>query len=612
MNDRHKPDLAHDELPSQIEAALWKENERRLSAEKVIRKQSQALTETTDLLLRQPALPDFFQATLRTITHEFGGMWAALWLMEDDSSDPKRKASYCINPSIRKKLEAFRITNAHCITQFSAHSVPMLAGHRGPIVLKSTDERISTENQTFFKETGVEAIVISPLWLGNRLLGWISFFAAVPIIDSDKLAFVFAISQQVALALHVSHLRKAEHEVVRSKELALLADEREKELSLISDVLQSTAQALDDGLSLPAVLEAILKNLGSLFGNTQASVWTPVNLESTPVPLVALRGKKYDLFEDDTRSETAKHLPSQTKHLIKSWLQAPDYTVEEAKTPSIQRCLQMTIGGDIPVTNYWLIIPMYSSSEPSGILLVASEKAIESTCDRLLAAKALAQQAALAIRMDALSSANQRASLLRERSRIGRDLHDLLAQSLSGIVLQIEAMKAECHSMPDEIHDRLEKISHHAKRSVEEVRRTLHMLRPVLLTEHSLAEALSALTTETSSMYGLDTQFICKSKSLQIPRAIEPHLFAITSEALNNVVKHSNAKNVTVTLSEKLNSVILMISDNGNGMHPVSRKTQKDDHFGLITMRDRAQQIGAKFVIKSNAAGTSIRITCPL
>ncbi len=147
--------MANPDQQSQIELTLRKEIQRRLRVENVIKKQSQALTETVDLSLRQPALPDFFQTTLRTITREFGGI----------------------------RLESFKITHADSIDHFSAACLPLLAGHRSLIVLAPNDERISTENRQFFTETGVRATLISPFWMGRHLNGWIPFFATVPAID---------------------------------------------------------------------------------------------------------------------------------------------------------------------------------------------------------------------------------------------------------------------------------------------------------------------------------------------------------------------------------------------------------------------------------------------
>lgn len=594
------------------EASLREENKRRLRAEKVLRKQSEALTQTVDLMLRQPALPDFVTATLRTITREFGGMWASLWIINDRQPCAAREGSYCISGAVRSEVEAFRQEHEESVSQFSAACIPLLGGHRSPVIMPADDLRLSERNREFFKEIGVRSILVSPLWLGDRLLGWIAVFAAVPEIDSDKAAFVTAISQQMTLALHVSNLREIEHDARLAQEREAIATEREAELSLISQVLRRTAGAMDARGGIDVVLASILEGLGELFVSEHVSVWTPMEVDGTPIAHLIRQSDTRLKLENEDRLQMADELPSATKRIFIKWMALTDpVTVSDATFPSIQS-VRAGISVNFENSPFCLVLPMHSSGSSIGFLLIALPAAIASSCDRLLAAKSLAQQAALAIRMNELSKLQRRASLFKERSRIARDLHDLLAQSLSGIVLQVEAIKAECKEIPQDLGVRLEKIRSQSQKSVEEVRRTLHMLRPVLLSEHSLAKALSALVSEADADFLGEIRYECSPAGLQTPTQIEPHLFAIVSEALNNAVRHSRAKKIVVKLSGDGDQLVAEIKDNGRGVPGINGMEQADGHFGLETMRHRAGLIGGTLDLISDSDGTIVRVACTI
>lgn len=596
-----------------IERALREENRRRLRAERVVRKQNQALASTVELITRQPALPDFIEATLRTIVREFGGMWAALWVIDEDTNDLRRIGSYCISAEVREILDDYRIRHADEILTFAGRLFPMLRGHRNPIVVRATHESISPRNTRLFSQLAVRSVVVSPFWVGSRLIGWVSLFSALEVEDPDKIAFVSAISQQIALALHVAKLRDVESEMQAAHEREAAAQARERERAVMLRALDDTSRVLDDFQGMHSVLIGILESLAGLFDSPDASLWIPREPGDIPLPLVVIRNGKSRVISVEARRAAQTRLGKSAAKKLAEWTHpGRGHLIESGLRPSVKNLLRGALGVQAPCAKQWLVMPVGFAEHTLGFALIAQPEDFDEGSDRILVANFLTQQAALALRMETLSKIQRRASLARERARISRDLHDLLAQSLSGIVLQIEAIRHECPGIASEALARMDKIREQAGRSVEEVRRTLHMLRPVMLAEHSLRDALSALAAEAAANARIDVTFECQPDDLIVPAEWEQHLFAIASEALNNALRHARASKIRIRLSQRAGVIRLKISDNGRGLSKTHRRTKATNGHGLKNMRERAGFCGGEFKFESGGNGTTVRIVCPL
>ncbi|MGB8168746.1 MAG: sensor histidine kinase [Chthoniobacteraceae bacterium] len=221
-----------------------------------------------------------------------------------------------------------------------------------------------------------------------------------------------------------------------------------------------------------------------------------------------------------------------------------------------------------------------------------------------------ANQAMLVFQLDELASAERRRLLAEERGRIARDMHDLLAQSFSGIMLQLEALRAECPNPEPRAQERFAKIRLLASHGLEQVRRALTLGRPALLDQHSFPEALHQLAREIEWIHGVPIRFVDRFKSSALSSKVEVHLFAIASEAIANAVQHAQATEIRISLRSSRGVLQLEVCDNGKGFQERVAEGPAVGHFGLRNMRDRAEAIGATLKIATRPrGGTALLVT---
>jgi len=196
-------------------------------------------------------------------------------------------------------------------------------------------------------------------------------------------------------------------------------------------------------------------------------------------------------------------------------------------------------------------------------------------------------------------------SAVEERSRLARDLHDAVSQTLFTSSLMAEVLPKIWKRSEEEGLKRLEDLRQLNRGALAEMRTLLYELRPASLAEVDLTELLRQLTLSVSgrSKVAVNLDADCKR---DIPVEVKLALYRITQEALNNIVKHSGATHSQVTLRGGLDGVSVHIIDDGHGFDVA---TDGLGSFGLGNMRERASQIGAHLAIESKAdEGTEVLV----
>jgi two-component system sensor histidine kinase UhpB len=189
-----------------------------------------------------------------------------------------------------------------------------------------------------------------------------------------------------------------------------------------------------------------------------------------------------------------------------------------------------------------------------------------------------------------------------ERSRIARELHDEVGQTLTAIALRAERAASE----PDLQREALLDITETALRSLEDVRRIGRELRPEALDDLGLVNALIALCARVDRQQGVRVRRELDWRVPELSPEVELVVYRAAQEALTNVLRHSEASAVTVCLSREAGEVVLTVSDNGRGFADGIRER------GLRGMRERAMVIGAKLDIRSGRGdGTAIVLRVP-
>jgi PAS domain S-box-containing protein len=199
---------------------------------------------------------------------------------------------------------------------------------------------------------------------------------------------------------------------------------------------------------------------------------------------------------------------------------------------------------------------------------------------------------------------------MQERTRMAREFHDTLAHGLTAIAVQLEAARQVIDAEPSEAAAHVGNALQLARESLQEVRRSVQALRPEVLEHGDLAEALRQLVGWRSAGRSEKFSFRLHRRPRPVPGDTEAHLLPIAQEALTNVLKHARAANVLLELGYTENEVRLYIEDDGKGFDPEATPSKG---IGLTGMKERADQIGARLLLKSSpCGGAKVTVTVPI
>lgn len=199
----------------------------------------------------------------------------------------------------------------------------------------------------------------------------------------------------------------------------------------------------------------------------------------------------------------------------------------------------------------------------------------------------------------------EEASILDERNRMAREIHDILAQAFTGILLHVGSAMELIIKKPGKAEAHLETVDELARTGLAEARRSVTALRPKLLEEGNLFDALKHLTNQMK--LSTNTQLTCEiiGAVYPLPPNVENHLLRIGQEALTNAMKYAHATQIDVELVCEESQCLLRVKDNGQGFDV--DQVSFSQGFGLLGMSERVEQIGGELVIQSHPGqGTEI------
>lgn len=215
---------------------------------------------------------------------------------------------------------------------------------------------------------------------------------------------------------------------------------------------------------------------------------------------------------------------------------------------------------------------------------------------------ALGEQAALAIDNARWFSRLRTIGAEEERTRIARDLHDRVGQSLAYLAFELDRLAT--HSEGLAVQAEIEALRTDVRQVVTDVRETLYDLRTDVTEDRSLASALAGFLDRVSGRSGLVVSFHREVEG-RLPLTVERELWRIALEAMANVERHARAQSVDVKLVVTGGRATLEVSDDGVGFNPGLRRS---DSFGIVGMRERADSLGASLELSTRPqGGTTVR-----
>jgi signal transduction histidine kinase len=198
-----------------------------------------------------------------------------------------------------------------------------------------------------------------------------------------------------------------------------------------------------------------------------------------------------------------------------------------------------------------------------------------------------------------------------DRRQTAYELHDGVGQALTLLISGLRSahrcrINAECT-------DRVDGFQHLAENALTEVRRLALGLRPSLLDDLGLAPALERLVEDTRTHHPATVSLdIAGVIGQRLPEPVATAVFRIVQEALSNVIKHSQARQATVTVRQAGGKVLVEVRDDGCGIEPARLRHLPAGHLGLRGMRERAVLLGGDFSLDSAPGrGTQVGVTIP-
>jgi PAS domain S-box-containing protein len=243
------------------------------------------------------------------------------------------------------------------------------------------------------------------------------------------------------------------------------------------------------------------------------------------------------------------------------------------------------------------------------ILLTRKERIITPEEQTLLAA--IGQQVGMAVENARLYDQAEQSAAIAERTRLARELHDSVTQSLYSVTLYAEAasrlMTSGAHA---EAADHLRELRDTAQEALREMRLLIYELRPLALEKTGLAAALQTRLDAVETRGGLRAELLVSGVE-HLPPSIQSEMYHIAHEALNNVLKHANAHHVSVQLRFDPTSATVEVRDDGSGF--ILSAAEKCGGMGLRGMYERAQKINGTLRVESAPGhGTTILVEVPL
>jgi two-component system, NarL family, sensor histidine kinase UhpB len=194
----------------------------------------------------------------------------------------------------------------------------------------------------------------------------------------------------------------------------------------------------------------------------------------------------------------------------------------------------------------------------------------------------------------------------RERERIARDLHDEVNQSLTGLLLRLEATR---RNAPPQLAHELAETQALANRAMEELLTLARQLRPTALDDLGLKAALAGHVDEIGRQTEIQTALEAEGNFMRLPSDVQLVAYRVAQEALSNAVRHSDAQSIVVRLAREDGTLELTVADDGHGF----TFDQATGGLGMGGMRERALLIGGDLNVESRPdVGTRVRLRVPI
>ncbi len=264
-----------------------------------------------------------------------------------------------------------------------------------------------------------------------------------------------------------------------------------------------------------------------------------------------------------------------------------------------------------PLMRSFLGVPIVAKGDIIGAFYLTEKQGareFDENDERLISV--LAAHAAIAIENARLFEASRELSVIEERNRLARELHDSMTQNLFSLALTAEAASELVHADPARAEAEIDRIRALARDTQAELRSLIFELRPPQLEADGLVATIGKDLEVLGRAHGLKAGLRVQGTP-ELDSTVEVELYRIVQEALNNALRHAQADTVEVDVDARDGLVTIIVRDDGVGFDPGARAI-RERRLGLTSMRERAERLGGTFRVESSpGAGTTVSVEVP-
>jgi two-component system nitrate/nitrite sensor histidine kinase NarX len=409
-------------------------------------------------------------------------------------------------------------------------------------------------------------------FLGNREVGMLNFYFDRPYeIDPESHWMLNLLTRSAGAGLEALQYR-------------------ERETAALHLIKSSTIPKND----IATLLDKLLENIQGALDVDFVILWIPEGIQKAvqAIPILLTRSRR--VYNPDT---------------------LPDRAFLEGLWESLTASNAPLVFEDIKICDFsWramLALPLVWRDEgPLGILLFGNEHGHGFNQRQIVLLQTIAGEAALLIENARLMTQVEFQAVIDERTRLAREIHDGLAQTLA--FLKIQATEMQSYLEQGKL-DRLTEVLKASSRTLNDAyidaRQAIDNLRRV--PQSDLRSLLADLVVNFELSSGLKIDISEQVLEMEFSPRIQVQLVRIVQEALSNIRKHANAENVSITAWKHDGEVVIEVRDDGIGFSPETVSTVY--RYGLRGMQERAEKIGAEFQIVSRSGdGTIVRLKLPV
>ena len=252
-----------------------------------------------------------------------------------------------------------------------------------------------------------------------------------------------------------------------------------------------------------------------------------------------------------------------------------------------------------------ILVPLLAEDHVLGIMGLFHTISPALGLDDIALLTSISRQVGVAIHTENLRQRAQKATVLEERQQLTRNLHDSVIQSLYGLVTLSEAGQIKAENGEEEYVKRLfTRIGKTARQAIREIRLFIHQLRPPVLEQEGLINALDLRLAAVEGRFDIQVNLNVEEE-LKLTAEIETAFYHIAEEALNNILKHAQAETININLHATDQNIVLEISDDGCGF---DSQNLTNRGLGLANMQERINTIHGELLVRSEPGkGTLVR-----